>query len=229
VKAKVCPDCGILKLASDFPVERRRKDGLGPYCRDCNKVRCRAYYEKKQAAQGKKPRRQVPQPSDPGLRRCPDCREVKRLLEFPKSGEAWGTYCKPCHNARGKRSVEGRGGSRNYHLKRRYGISAAEVDAMVEAQAGLCLVCRERPAEHVDHDHLSGAVRGVLCFSCNGGLGLFRDRVDIMSKAIDYLERTTWQKTLESPGVYRLLSPRPAAAASSTSSTLLRRTSSRRG
>lgn len=100
---------------------------------------------------------------------------------------------------------------------------------MVEAQGGQCLLCRERPAEHVDHDHLTGAVRGVLCFSCNGGLGLFRDRVDIMANAIEYLERTTWQKTLESPGVYRLTSPRPGAAASSTSSVLLRPRSSRRG
>jgi hypothetical protein len=114
-------------------------------------------------------------------------------------------------------------------LKRRYGISAAEVDAMVEAQGGVCLICQERPAEHVDHDHLSGAVRGVLCFSCNGGLGQFRDRVDIMAKAITYLERTTWQKTLESPGVYRLTSPRPAAAASSGSSALLRRRTTGRG
>jgi len=68
-----------------------------------------------------------------------------------------------------------------------------------------------------------------LCFNCNGGLGQFRDRIDILRKAIDYLERTTWQRTLVSTGVYQLTSPRPAAAASATSSELQRLISSRRG
>jgi hypothetical protein len=63
------------------------------------------------------------------------------------------------------------------------------VDALIEAAGGLCEICQERPAAHVDHDHETGKVRGVLCFSCNGGLGQFRDRVDIMLKAITYLER----------------------------------------
>jgi hypothetical protein len=185
-------------------------------------VRSRVSYRKRQEAKGFRVRERADRP---GRKRCPDCGETKLLEEFPRSRTApggVGGYCKPCHNARGKRTLEKLGGSRHYHLQRRYGISAAEVDAMIEAQGGLCLICEERPAEHVDHDHLSGAVRGVLCFSCNGGLGQFRDRVDIMAKAITYLERTTWQKTLESPGVYRLTSPRPAAAASSTSSALLR-------
>jgi hypothetical protein len=63
------------------------------------------------------------------------------------------------------------GSTRDYHLKRRYGLTSADVDAMVEAQGGVCLLCRERPAQHVDHDHLTGAVRGVLCSCCNQGLG----------------------------------------------------------
>jgi hypothetical protein len=191
--------------------------------------RSKSSYRKVQAAKGHVVADRV---ALPGYKRCPDCGETKVLADFPRSRSApsgVGGYCKPCHNARGKKTVERLGGSRHYHLKRRYGISAAEVDAMVEAQGGVCLICQERPAEHVDHDHLSGAVRGVLCFSCNGGLGQFRDRVDIMAKAITYLERTTWQKTLESPGVYRLTSPRPAAAASSSSSALLRRRTTGRG
>jgi len=121
------------------------------------------------------------------------------------------------------------GSTRSYHLKRRYGITAAEADAMVESQGGLCAICQERPAAHVDHDHVFGNVRGMTCFNCNGGLGQFRDRIDILRKAIDYLERTTWQRTLVSTGVYQLTSPRPAAAASATSSELQRLISSRRG
>ena len=215
---KTCIDCGQFKSFLEFPAKSRRKDGRGTYCRDCNRLRCRAAYEKRLAAEGKSAKRLVPQPANPDLRRGPDCGAVKSLDAFPRSGSAHGTYCKPCHNTRTRETRQRLyGGGRHYHLKRRYGISAAEVDAMIEEQGGLCLVCRERPADHVDHDQLTGAVRGVLCFSCNGGLGQFRDRVDIMANAIEYLERTTWQKTLESPGVYRLTSPRPAAPSRSSS------------
>lgn len=58
---------------------------------------------------------------------------------------------------------------------------------MLTAQGGLCAMCREAPAEHVDHDHASGRVRGLLCFNCNGALGQFRDRTELMLRAVAYL------------------------------------------
>ncbi len=120
----------------------------------------------------------------------PDCEVVKDIGEFPRnkntnSGRA--PYCKPCHNARGKLSKVKVGGSRTYHLKRRYGITAADADAMLAAQGGLCAICRTAAAAHVDHDHLNGKVRGLLCFNCNGGLGQFKDRVDVLKAAVGYL------------------------------------------
>ncbi|MDQ3485915.1 MAG: endonuclease VII domain-containing protein, partial [Actinomycetota bacterium] len=75
---------------------------------------------------------------------------------------------------------------------RRYGLTEAEVTALIEAQDGLCLLCRERTPTHVDHDHVTGLVRGVLCSCCNQGLGNFRDSAQTLRAAIDYLERTTW-------------------------------------
>lgn len=59
---------------------------------------------------------------------------------------------------------------------------------MLAEQGGLCAICREAPAEHVDHDHATGRVRGLLCFNCNGALGQFRDRRDLMVRAIAYLD-----------------------------------------
>ena len=58
---------------------------------------------------------------------------------------------------------------------------------MFDAQGGLCAICREAPAAHVDHDHATKLVRGLLCFNCNGALGQFRDRADLMLRAIAYL------------------------------------------
>jgi hypothetical protein len=100
---------------------------------------------------------------------------------------------------------------------------------MVEQQSGLCALCRIRPAEHVDHDHMTGRVRGVLCFNCNGGLGQFKDSIASLRAAIDYLETSTWQKSRVCTGVYRLTSPRLGRRPSSTSSALPLLISSRRG
>jgi hypothetical protein len=64
-----------------------------------------------------------------------------------------------------------------------------EADVMLEAQRGLCAICRAAPAVHVDHDHATDAVRELLCFNCNGGLGQFRDDPAVLRAAADYVER----------------------------------------
>ncbi|MGY1665852.1 endonuclease VII domain-containing protein [Geodermatophilus sp. SYSU D00696] len=99
------------------------------------------------------------------------------------------TYCKPCHNIRGKASKDKVGGSRTYHLKRRYGITAEEADAMLAAQGGMCAICEVEPAVHVDHDHATGRVRQLLCFNCNGDLGQFKDDPVVLRAAAGYVER----------------------------------------
>jgi hypothetical protein len=72
-------------------------------------------------------------------------------------------------------------------LKTRYGVTAEQVDAMIEGQRGLCAICWSKHAEHVDHDHATGAIRGMLCFTCNVGLGNFADDVDRIADAVLYL------------------------------------------
>jgi hypothetical protein len=62
---------------------------------------------------------------------------------------------------------------------------------MLEAQGGRCAVCRTgdpgKNGWHYDHDHETGAWRGVLCLHCNVGLGYFRDNVETMQAMIDYV------------------------------------------
>jgi recombination endonuclease VII len=155
-----------------------------------------------------------------GHKYCPDCRQAKPIEDFPfnrADSTGRGGYCKPCHNARGKASKEKRGGSRAYHLKRRYGITDDEVRGIILAQRGGCGICGAPNPEHVDHDHVTGEVRGILCFNCNGGLGQFKDNIATMRNAIDYLKETSWQRVLVHPGVFRLRSPRRACLPSRSS------------
>jgi hypothetical protein len=126
-----------------------------------------------------------------GFKWCPDCGRVLPLTDFVRTvrtSSGYHSYCKPCHNKRSRASREKAGGSRTYHLSRRYGITADEAEVMLTAQGGLCAICREASAEHVDHDHGTGAVRALLCFNCNCGLGQFRDDPVVLRAAADYVE-----------------------------------------
>jgi hypothetical protein len=200
---KFCPDCDGYRPVEDFTRDRRRRDGLAFYCRDHARRRLRASKDRRNGAP--KHRFALDRVVPEGHKWCPDCDTVKPLEEFPhtpasRTGRA--TYCRPCHNLRGRASRDKVGGSRTYHLQRRYGITAEEADAMFAAQDGLCAICRTAPAAHVDHDHATGRVRELLCFGCNGGLGQFKDDPATLRAAARYVERHRVGPTgADEPGV----------------------------
>ncbi len=75
-------------------------------------------------------------------------------------------------------------------LQRNYGITQTEYEAMHVAQGGRCAICRtlnEEEVLHVDHDHESGEVRGLLCRACNLGIGHLGS-IEVMLAAINYLQ-----------------------------------------
>lgn len=73
----------------------------------------------------------------------------------------------------------------------RYGLTPAEVDAMRQAQGGRCAACGEPGPLQVDHDHQTGAVRGLLCGPCNSALGYARDDIGRLMGLASYLIRAT--------------------------------------
>ena len=90
---------------------------------------------------------------------------------------------------------------RGYHLKRKYGITLEQYSSMLIKQHGLCKLCNrpETAVDHknkkvrdlaVDHCHSTGNIRGLLCSCCNTALGLLKDDVEILNKAIKYLEKS---------------------------------------
>lgn len=97
-----------------------------------------------------------------------------------------------------------------YYLKRTFGISLESYASMLKSQDGRCAVCgTDKPGNGrgkkelkffpVDHDHLTGKVRGLLCRDCNLGLGAFSDDPIVLHAAMRYLERHS-QKRIASTG-----------------------------
>lgn len=83
---------------------------------------------------------------------------------------------------------------RKSYFKTRYGLTVEQVEEMAEAGCGICgttewMGRHNRP--HVDHDHKTGKVRGILCSECNTGLGKFKDDPALTQAATAYLERTS--------------------------------------
>jgi hypothetical protein len=82
---------------------------------------------------------------------------------------------------------------RRSYLKRKYGMTLEDYDAMFEEQGGVCAICKKpRPEDrtlHVDHDHNTGTIRGLLCFRCNNALGDFEEEYELFRRAADYLDR----------------------------------------
>jgi hypothetical protein len=175
---KACRDCGVEKPVDQFHRDPKARDGRHGYCIECFRRRGRERYYRRKAGDLTHLGRTRPLVSD-GFRICPDCGKRKPASEFAtKKNAADGlhTYCRPCNNARSYASDRRlHGSTRGRALRRRYRMTEQDVASRIAEQDGLCAICRERPAMHVDHDHRAGWVRGVLCFTCNVGLGTFDD------------------------------------------------------
>lgn len=80
------------------------------------------------------------------------------------------------------------------NIKHSFGISPKQYQQMFDEQKGLCAICERHQKNFkrrlaIDHDHHTGKIRGLLCASCNSGLGKLQDSVDYLESAIIYLQR----------------------------------------
>jgi hypothetical protein len=135
---------------------------------------------------------------------CSSCKEEKDESLFPLAtgktrGYAW--VCKACkkskHQAK-KASMSSEDWfliQRRYWLKTEYGLSLEDYNSKVKEQDHKCAICKCDETEafkgllFVDHCHTTGKVRGLLCHHCNTALGKFKDSKEILSSALDYVEK----------------------------------------
>jgi hypothetical protein len=97
--------------------------------------------------------------------------------------------CSPCDRARYNTKEK----EKYAGLTKLYGLSKEQYDLMLSEQNHSCYICGIKDIDcpksvlHVDHDHSTGKIRGLLCHHCNTGLGHFKDNVELLQKAIEYL------------------------------------------
>ena len=112
-------------------------------------------------------------------------------------------YCRICANAAQKRWGERNPeAGRGKHFQKRYGVSKEQFDEQCIKQGNRCAICsvlfdyavRENTPT-LDHAHDStGRFRGALCSTCNSGLGLHKDNIQLLESAIQYLKETQWNQ-----------------------------------
>lgn len=167
------------------------KDGLQGQCRACAALT----YRNKRIAAGA-----VVLPTDvpAGHEFCRTCGESKTHASFSRYGRSTDglqSRCKACASERGKSD----------HLRWTYGLTQEDVIAMTTRQDGVGAICLTAPPIHVDHDHATGKVRGLLCFRCNAALGQLDDDPATLRRAARYLDRSRSSAAV-SPRTVRVVS-----------------------
>lgn len=132
-----------------------------------------------------------------GVKLCRHCGEWKSISDYHKNKQTKdgkSSYCKPCASERAaKWKSDNSDKAKDTDLQRKYGISLADQLWLYSEQNGCCAICgveegsAPRGTLFVDHDHVTGKVRGLLCHHCNSGLGHFMDNVNFLFEAQKYL------------------------------------------
>jgi hypothetical protein len=160
---KQCAKCGETKPIDDFYKATGTRDGHRGECKSCNSNAKKAWY-------------------------------LANRERVKANVKRWQQENAEHHNAqqrvRRKDPVRKRK-ERNGHLRRKFGISIEIYEEMLAAQGGVCGICGREPnpniSLHVDHDHETGAIRGLTCFRCNQAMGAFAEDPVLLGAAATYL------------------------------------------
>jgi len=134
---------------------------------------------------------------------CKTCKTLKPIKEFnkaPGNKDGYNNSCKLCKKKyakeRGQKNKEKISQKkREKDLKRNYDFTVQEYNLLLRKQKGKCNICgstdpgKNRKYFPVDHCHLTGKVRGLLCNKCNCALGLLNDDLKMLEKATNYLKK----------------------------------------
>lgn len=116
------------------------------------------------------------------MKKCSTCKRLKELEKFSKDATKKSGICSTCKECNKLAGL-------NFKL-RSYKISLDDLEELLVKQDSSCAICKKKLDKfHIDHDHQTMKVRGLLCGKCNRGIGLLQDSKEILQRAIDYLSR----------------------------------------
>lgn len=147
--------------------------------------------------------------AETGTKRCTRCGERKPLDDFKRHNKTHDGRYPACKACCAKRYQERSTPETRARMTRRirdanWGLVPGQYDAMLDAQGGVCAICEERcksgKSLAVDHDHTTGAIRGLLCANCNRAVGMMADSPLRLRRAAHYLE-THADQALSTAGV----------------------------
>jgi len=124
-----------------------------------------------------------------GFMWCNSCKDWLLISEFGKAH----SYCKQCYRNRSNANYD-LDKQRTYLLKKKFGITDEEYNKMLVDQNYCCYICQTHEDKldrslAVDHDHVTGKVRGLLCGNCNRFLGQINDSIETVERMLDYLRK----------------------------------------
>lgn len=131
---------------------------------------------------------------------CIKCNLNKELIDFPKrkdSKDGTKNECKSCYSKRSSIKAKNKKyiNQKSYYWKKHYNLSIEDYNNLLIKQENRCLICgisfnnMKNRLIHIDHDHKTNKVRGILCNKCNCLLGCANDDILILLNSIKYLER----------------------------------------
>lgn len=198
METKECNKCKQIKsLTREFwHKDKQNKDGFSTTCSKC-RIESTTKWIKANTSHIKEVRKKrdfTYRQKHPKGNTCKKCGIFKSWNDYPEFSLF---VCRSCKNKQiedwGKRNPEKKLWSvRNSTLKIRYGITLEDFENLFKIQGSKCAICeiaeeRDRFGWNVDHNHSTNTVRGVLCKTCNVGLGSFKDDIRRLLKAIIYL------------------------------------------
>ena len=188
---KVCRRCGEYKDFSCFNKASRYKDGLNSLCKSCKNVESYSENKRNEALRYYWSQHDPYKEHVGSSKICSTCKKYTPLEEFDKSSvnkDGLSGRCKTCRKLREKPLT------RKHNLRSKYDLTEQEYDYLVYVQGNKCAICSTiRPGGYgihwqIDHDHITGEVRGLLCSNCNTALGLLKEDRNVLHKAAEYLD-----------------------------------------
>lgn len=200
-EVKTCRTCGVTKPLTGFR-SQVQKGGTVYHrldCKECDRAALEKRYQERKTLPIDASATQV----------CKVCNRELPLSEFSPSATYKSGVRRDCKRCGSEKAMEWSDANwernRDSRLRREFGITLEQYNAMLAEQGGACAICGEpptiigyrpsrrpgrptRPILVVDHDHETGKIRGLLCIHCNRGIGFLKDSPDIVRFALKYLE-----------------------------------------